>query len=185
MGFFFSRVSVACAPQVGTATSRNEGSPQGKSRLSFSKGTRLTITQQENGKWYATDSKYNTLWFPLSSTEWAGNCGYTKLEYLNAETLLSSSGDGTMRVWSVDTGAPKEELDGRSLAFSKDSSSQQKVSKYSIAFKDDLLLISEDQSVVAFFRAPSVISTIGTAGERIGVGCTNGEVLQLRADWLG
>ena len=44
-----------------------------------------------------------------------------------------------------------EELDGGSFAFSKDSSSEQKVDKYSIAFKEDLLLISEDQSVVAFF----------------------------------
>jgi hypothetical protein len=55
---------------------------------------------------------------------------------------------------------------------------EHKVGKYSITFKDDLLLISEDQSVVAFFRAPHVISTIGTAGERIGVGCKIGEVLQ-------
>jgi hypothetical protein len=48
----------------------------------------------------------------------------------------------------------------------------------SITFKDDLLLISEGQSVVAFFCAPHVISTVGTAGERIGVCCRNGEVLQ-------
>jgi hypothetical protein len=38
--------------------------------------------------------------------------------------------------------------------------------------------------VVAFFRAPHVISTIESAGERIGVVCKNGEVLELRADWL-
>ena len=98
--------------------------------------------------------------------------------------MVSNSEDGTMKVWSVDTGAPKEELDGGSFAFSKDSSSEQKVGKYSITFKDDLVLISEGQSVVAFFRAPHVISGIGTAGERIGVGCKNGEVLQLRAHWL-
>ena len=107
-----------------------------------------------------------------------------KVEYVDAETLVSGSGDGTMRVWSVATGAQKEERDGWSFAFSKDSSSEHKVGKYSITFKKDLLLISEGQSVVAFFRAPDVISTIGTAGERIGVGCMNGEVLQLRADWL-
>ena len=41
--------------------------------------------------------------------------------------MLSGSEDGTMRVWSVATGAPKEELDGGSFAFSKDSSSEQKV----------------------------------------------------------
>jgi len=38
------------------------------------------------------------------------------------------------------------------------------------------LLISEDQLVVAFFRAPHAISAIGRAGERIGVGCINGSV---------
>ncbi len=53
-------------------------------------------------------------------------------------------------------GAPKEELEGGSVAFYRDSSSQ-KVGNYSIAFKDDLLLISEDQLVVAFFRAPHAI----------------------------
>ena len=103
---------------------------------------------------------------------------------MDAKILGSSSDDDTMRVWSVATGAPKEELDRGSFAFSKDSSLEHKVGKYSITFKDDLLLISEGQSVVAFFRAPHVISTIGTAGERIGVGCNKGEVLQLRADWL-
>jgi hypothetical protein len=103
---------------------------------------------------------------------------------VDAETLLSSSEDGTMRVWSVATGAQKEELDGGSFAFSKDNSSEQKVVKYSITFKEDLLLISEDQSVVAFFRAPHAISVIERARERIAVGCKNGKVFQLRADWL-
>ena len=100
---------------------------------------------------------------------------------MDEETLVSGSEDGTMRVWSVATGAQKEELDGRSFVLSKDSSLEHKVGKYSITFN---LLISEGQSIVAFFRAPDVISTIGTAGERIGVGCKNGEVLQLRAHWL-
>ena len=103
---------------------------------------------------------------------------------MDAETLISGSEDGTMRVWSVATGAQKEELDGGSFVFFKDSSLEHKVGKYSITFKDDLLLISEGQSVVAFFRAPHAICTVGTAGERIGVGCKNGEVLQLRSHWL-
>ena len=108
----------------------------------------------------------------------------TKLEYVDAETLVSSSEDGAVSFWSVATGAQKEELDGGSFAFSKDSSSEQKVGKYRIAFKDDLLLISEGKSVVAFFRAPHAISAIRSAGEKVGVGCNNGEVLQLRAHWL-
>jgi hypothetical protein len=56
--------------------------------------------------------------------------------------------------------------------------------KYSITFKKNLLLISEGQSVVAFFRAPHDISCVGNAGESIGVGSENGEVLQLRTHWL-
>ena len=94
---------------------------------------------------------------------------------MDAETLVSGSEDGTMRVWSVATGAQKEELDGGSFVFFKDISLEHMVGKYSITFKDDLLLISEGQSVVAFFRAPHVISTIGTASQRVGVGCNNGE----------
>jgi hypothetical protein len=145
----------------------------------------------------------------------------TKLEYVDEETLVSGSEDGTMRVWSVATGTQKEELDGEGFAFSLHASSlanlpepwqgpfsagtgqpywhnpetkestwicpvkePEQVGKYSITFKDDLVLISGGQSVVAFFRAPHVISSIGTAGERIAVGCKNGEVLQLRAPWL-
>jgi len=34
----------------------------------------------------------------------------TKLEYVDEETLVSGSEDGTMRVWSVATGTQKEEL---------------------------------------------------------------------------
>jgi WD40 repeat protein len=103
---------------------------------------------------------------------------------VDAETLVSGSEDGTMRVWSVATGAHKEELDRGRFAFSKDSSSEQTVGKYSITFKDDPLLISEGQSVVAFFLASHAISAIRSAGGRIGVGCNNGDVLQLRALWL-
>jgi hypothetical protein len=57
---------------------------------------------------------------------------------VDAETLVSGSEDGTMRVWSVATGAQKEELDGGSFAFSKDSSLEHKVGKYSITFKKHL-----------------------------------------------
>ena len=133
----------------------------------------------------------------------------TQLEFVDAETLVSSSSDGTTRVWSVATGAQKEELgetigintaslglgvsagigfaiEGEATAAvtTSDSSTEQEVGKYSITFKDDLLLISEGQSLVAFFRAPHTITTIGRAGDRICVGCENGAVLHLRAAWI-
>jgi hypothetical protein len=47
-----------------------------------------------------------------------------------------------------------------------------------------MLLMTEGLSVMAFFLAPHGISCVGSAGQRIGVGCKNGEVLLLRADWL-
>jgi hypothetical protein len=37
----------------------------------------------------------------------------TKVEYVDAETLVSGNEDGTMRVWSVATGAQKVELEER------------------------------------------------------------------------
>ena len=97
--------------------------------------------------------------------------------------LASGSFDNTVKLWNAGTFECQSTLTG----FFKNSFLDMKVGKYSITFKDDLLLISEGQSVVAFFRAPHAISGIGTAGsagERIGVGCNNGAVLQLRADWL-
>jgi hypothetical protein len=48
--------------------------------------------------------------------------------------LISGSEDGTMRVCSVATGAQKEEFDGEGFAFSKDSSLDQKVGKYSVQY---------------------------------------------------
>jgi ankyrin repeat protein len=61
-------------PKVGmtvTATSSAQGAPCGKKTLSFSEGKKLTITklEKENGEWYATCTEYDTLWFPLSSTD--------------------------------------------------------------------------------------------------------------------
>ena len=100
---------------------------------------------------------------------------------MDTTTLVSNSEDDTMRVWCVDTWAPKGELDGGSFAFCKDSSLENKVGKYIITFKHNLLLISEGQSVVVLFRVPHDISSVGSTGERIGVGFKNGEVLQ---HWL-
>ena len=61
--------------------------------------------------------------------------------------------------------------------------------KYVITFKDDLLLEHLRRPVggglLALFHAPHAISSIRESdGERIGVGCKIGEVLQLRAYWI-
>jgi hypothetical protein len=72
-----------------------------------------------------------------------------------------------MQVWSVATGTQKEEFDGGSFAFSKDDSLDQEVGKYIITFKDDMLLITEGQSAMAFFSPHTAshvyISAVRTA----------------------
>ena len=61
-----------------TMTSESPGAPKGCQTLSFSVGEKVVIKEvrQEDGKWYATERRYgsppNPLWFPLSSTDWAG-----------------------------------------------------------------------------------------------------------------
>ena len=42
----------------------------------------------------------------------------------------------------------------------------------------------QNKKPVAFFRAPSAIYTLQCAGDKIAVGCANGEVLYLRAAFL-
>jgi hypothetical protein len=99
--------------------------------------------------------------------------------------MISSSDDGTTRVWSVATGALQEQLlRGEKFVFPKGTWREQKVGKYIFSFKGDFLLISEGQEVKAFFRAPHTISVVQSAGNRIAAGCQNGEVLHMRADWL-
>ena len=59
--------------------------------------------------------------------------------------------------------------------------------------KDNLVLVhalthneptAANRHAVAFFRAPGVVQTLECAGDRIAVGCQNGEVLHLQAAWL-
>ena len=62
-------------PKVGMkvkATSATLGAPKGRPTLLFSVGKELKITklQEERGEWYAVGHEYDTLWFPLSSTDW-------------------------------------------------------------------------------------------------------------------
>jgi len=122
----------------------------------------------------------------------------TQVEFSDAGTLVSASEDGTTRFWDVATGAQKEEMPGEHFTFSQDASDKQTAGKYLVTKKGDLVLVyltdtagaSEDAKVeqnkkpVAFFRAPAPIQTLKCAGDKIAVGCQNGEVLHLRAAFL-
>jgi hypothetical protein len=73
----------------------------------------------------------------------------------------------------------------RGVCFSSDGSKLANCSHdKSVKIWSVITVCVDERSGVDFFHAPHIISTIGTAGERIGVGCKNGEVLQLRAHWL-
>lgn len=80
-------------------------------------------------------------------------------------------------------------------------SKEETVGTYIISVKENVVLVhatddahtetphtSDDTAPankpVAFFRAPAPITTLTCAGDKIAVGCDNGEVLQLRAAWL-
>ena len=128
----------------------------------------------------------------------AGHTGsVTQVEFIDADTVVSSSRDGTTRAWDVATGTQKAELEGRKFSFTKSSGGdEQTVGAYVVTTKDNLVLVhqthalkhneptAENSQAVAFFRAPGVVQTLECAGDRIAVGCQNGEVLHLQAPWL-
>ena len=86
---------------------------------------------------------------------------------------------------------------GGERAFTNSSGgNEQTVGAYVVTTKDNLVLVhqthalthneptAENNHAVAFFRAPGVVQTLECAGDRIAVGCQNGEVLHLQAAWL-
>ena len=121
----------------------------------------------------------------------------TQVEFIDADTVVSSSDDGTTRAWDVATGTQKAEFEGDKFSFTKSSGGdEQTVGAYVVTKKDNLVLVhqthalthneptAENNHAVAFFRAPGVVQTLECAGDRIAVGCRNGEVLHLQAPWL-
>jgi len=121
-----------------------------------------------------------------------------QVEFSDAGTVVSASNDGTMRFWDVVTGAQKKEMPGEQFTFSKGHSDKQMTGKYVVSKEGDLLLVhltdtaiasanekaEQNKKPVAFFRAPAPIETLQCAGDKIVVGCQNGEVLHLRAAFL-
>jgi hypothetical protein len=119
------------------------------------------------------------------------------VEFIDADTVVSSSNDGTTRAWDVATGTQKAEFEGDKFSFTRSSGGdEQTVGAYVVTKKDNLVLVhqthalkhneptAENSHAVAFFRAPGVVQTLECAGDRIAVGCQNGEVLHLQAPWL-
>jgi len=128
-----------------------------------------------------------------------------KVEFSDAGTVVSShygsfvtTRFGTTRFWDVATGAQKDEMPGTLFTLSKGPSQKQTAGKYVVTTQDDLLLVyltdtaigsanektEQNKKLVAFFHAPARIHSLQCAGDKIAVGCYNGEVLLLRAAFL-
>ena len=115
----------------------------------------------------------------------AGHTGsVTQVEFIDADTVVSSSNDGTTRAWDVATGTYKAEFEGDKFSFTKSSGDEQTVGQYLVTREGALVLVQENEKNIAFFHAPGDVTTLECAGDRIAVGCQNGEVLHLQAPWL-
>jgi hypothetical protein len=101
-------------------------------------------------------------------------------------TLVSSDSVETIW-WDVATGARKDKVAGQ-CAFTKAGNG-----RYIVTKKDDLVFVydtrvgtndGEEKVLTAFFRAPSPITIVSCAGDKIAVVCQNFAVLTLHAAWL-
>ena len=121
---------------------------------------------------------------PIGSPLAGHNAPVTQVEFIDADTVVSSSDDGTTRAWDVATGTYKAEFEGDKFTFTKSSGAKQTVGQYVVTREGALVLVQENENTIAFFHAPGDVTTLECAGERIAVGCENGEVLHLQAPWL-
>ena len=145
----------------------------------------------------------------------------TQVEFIDADTVVSSSDDGTTCVWDMSTGTQTADFEGDTFVVTESSDNEHTVGQYVVTKTNDLILVhlthavtgteaaennnenhnennnenhnennhnenhnEKNNEVVAFFRAPGVVSTFTCTGDRIAVGCEDGEVLHLQAPWL-
>ena len=116
------------------------------------------------------------------------------MEFLDGSTLVSASDDGSIKVWDVASGTPKDTVAGEKFALCKKTGAkEQRAGRFLVTWEGDMVLVHHadggeasdgKRAPVAFFRAPSPVQTISCAEDKIGVGCQSGAVLHLRAPWL-
>ena len=117
------------------------------------------------------------------------------MEFLDGSTLVSADSSGSTKFWDVSTFTCKDTVAGEQFISSTSSfGTEQRAGRFLVASKDDMVLVHHhadggeasdgEKAPVAFFRAPAPVQTISFSGDKIGVGCTSGAVLHLRAPWL-
>jgi WD40 repeat protein/ubiquitin len=115
-------------------------------------------------------------------------------------TLVSCSHDVTTpRIWDVASGACIHTVAGEQFAFPEagiEDGIGQHAGRFLLTKRGNILLVfdtkegandgadGEEKVLTAFFQAPSPISGVSCAGDKIAVGCWSGAVLMLHAAWL-
>ena len=128
-----------------------------------------------------------------SKTEMQGHQGWVKqVQFISDGLALVSQGsDGATKFWDGESGSLIQDMPSEAFTFVDSISKSQKVGKYIVMAQEELILvhyadlIPSSDAAVAFFRATSPIETIHCFGDKIAAGCQNGDVLYLRAVFLG
>ena len=118
----------------------------------------------------------------------------TKVEFLDVSTLVSADSSGSTKFWDISTGTCKDTVAGENFALSTSSGTEERAGRFLVTSKGDMVLVHHhadggeasdgEKAPVAFFSAPAPVQTISFSDDKIGVGCTSGAVLHLRARWL-
>ena len=157
--------------------------------LAFNKDGNLSVS--------GSDDKTLCIWNALDGTCQSTLTGHTgpvtRVEFIDADTVVSSSVDGSVLAWDIATGTQKAEFEGEDFEFTFRSGDEQKVGQYVVTKRGNLVLVhtmaegasaEAERKAVAFFHALGDVTVLECAGDRIMVGCKNGEVLHLKAPWL-
>ena len=64
------------------------------------------------------------------------------MEFLDGSTLVSASYDGSIKVWDVASGTPKDTVAGEKFTFSKAAAgTEQRAGQFLVTAKDNLVLV--------------------------------------------
>ena len=163
--------------------------------------------QIASGSWDKTVKIWNASSGELQSTLTGHTDCVTQVEFIDADTVVSSSDDGTTRAWDVATGTYKAEFEGDKFTFTKSSGgNEQTVGAYVVTKKDNLVLVHQTHALThneptsdnnhtvlerrrAAFTGPVVgeLLSVGTIAANCVLGngsCSLPRCMHLQAPWL-
>ena len=88
------------------------------------------------------------------------NAPVTQVEFIDADTVVSSSKDGTTCAWDVATGTQKAEFEGDKFTFTKSSGAKQTVGQYVVKKEGALVLVQQKIERTITATATQMISMI-------------------------